>query len=464
MTVGVRGDYTAEVLWEIGVRNVRVIGCPTLFRRRDPELRIDLPPLETIRRVAFTLRREVSATYARDIKRYLDLQKRVILDLAERFPELVISAQGEIEEKKLVIGTPEQGAEALAQLDKAGWLDSPEGRLTALYRDRLFYSDVVADYDDLVRQQQLTLGYRLHGNLIALANRVPSIYFTYDSRTAEFAETFKIPAFDVFAGEPFDLERYWDQAYSSASIVPITTAGARWWRFSRRTGLPIAWGETLPSRPFPLPREVMKSAVVHPAPPTLTGAAASNSDTSDAVGALEVVTAARIAGWAADRRAFDRRIGSSSASARRSSRGSPPTGNAAISREPGSATAVTASSGDPPSRLPVERLAQIEAFALMEADGGRTILLPKRRPDGTFPPSGPHSFATRLDQRVGGAVPTDRATCQAAGYACGRIKPGIHVGGERRHGSHPAVAGQGYPFVWKPWTDSSCDWTRWRLG
>jgi hypothetical protein len=212
VSVGVRGDYTAEVLWEIGVRNVRVIGCPTLFRRRDPQLRIDLPPLETIRRVAFTLRREVSATYARDIKRYLDLQKQVILDLADRFPELVVSAQGEIEEKKLVIGTPEQGAEALEQLDKAGWLDGPEGRLTALYRDHLFYSDVVADYDALVRQQQLTLGYRLHGNLIALANRVPSIYFTYDSRTAEFAETFKIPAFDVFAGEPFDLEHYWDQA------------------------------------------------------------------------------------------------------------------------------------------------------------------------------------------------------------------------------------------------------------
>lgn len=209
-SIGVRGDYTAEVLWEIGVRNVRVIGCPTLFRRRDPDLRIDLPPLDTVRRVAFTLRREVSATYARDIKRYLELQKGVILDLATRFPELVISAQGEIEEKKLVIGTPEQGAEALEQL--SGWLDGPDGPLTRLYRDRLFYSDVVADYDALVRRQQLTLGYRLHGNLIALANRVPSIYFIYDSRTAEFAETFKIPAFDVFAGDAFELERYWDQS------------------------------------------------------------------------------------------------------------------------------------------------------------------------------------------------------------------------------------------------------------
>ncbi|ECE6962082.1 polysaccharide pyruvyl transferase family protein, partial [Salmonella enterica subsp. enterica] len=64
----------------------------------------------------------------------------------------------------------------------------------------------------LVRAHQLVLGYRLHGNLMALANGVPSIYFTYDSRTAEFAETYKIPSYDVFGGKPFRLEDYWDQS------------------------------------------------------------------------------------------------------------------------------------------------------------------------------------------------------------------------------------------------------------
>jgi hypothetical protein len=211
-TVGVRGDYTAEVLWDVGVRNLRVIGCPTLFRARNPDLRIDLPPLDSVERVAFTLRREVSATYARDIERYLGLQKQVIADLVGRFAEVTVSAQGEIEEKKIVFGTDEQREQAVERLTAACWLDGPDGPLTALYRTRLFYSDVVADYDAMVRRHQLTLGYRLHGNLIALANGIPSIYFTYDSRTAEFADTFKIPAFDVFAGEAFELERYWDQA------------------------------------------------------------------------------------------------------------------------------------------------------------------------------------------------------------------------------------------------------------
>ena len=87
-----------------------------------------------------------------------------------------------------------------------------DDKIEELYRERLFYSDVVADYEDLVRRQDLVLGYRLHGNLMALANRTPSIYFSYDSRTVEFAETFAIPCYDVFSQKPFVLEEYWDQA------------------------------------------------------------------------------------------------------------------------------------------------------------------------------------------------------------------------------------------------------------
>ena len=211
VTMGVRGAYTADVLWSLGIRNVRVIGCPTLFRRRDPDLRITLPPLDEVRRVAFTLRREVGSDYAQDVKRYLTLQREEILALNARF-DLTVMTQGETEEKAVLLGTPEQRAEAMDKLGQQGWFDGPEDPLRKVYEERLFYSDVTAEYDAIVRRQQFVLGYRLHGNLMALANGVPSVYFTYDSRTAEFVETFKIPSFDVFAGKPFDLESYWDQA------------------------------------------------------------------------------------------------------------------------------------------------------------------------------------------------------------------------------------------------------------
>jgi hypothetical protein len=212
-SIGVRGAYSAQVLWDIGIRNVRIVGCPTAFRRNNPDLNIQLPSLDKIRTAGITLRREVSSTYAQDIKQYLTFHRELVKELAARF-DVVLMAQGEVEEKKMVFGTPEQKEEAFAALKanktvKDWYLDET---MEKLHRERLFYSDVVADYENLVQQKDLVLGYRLHGNLMALANGVPSIYFTYDSRTVEFAETYQIPSFDVFSGKKFRLEDYWDQS------------------------------------------------------------------------------------------------------------------------------------------------------------------------------------------------------------------------------------------------------------
>lgn len=211
VSIGVRGGFTADVLWNLGIRNTRIIACPTVFRNNDPGLRIDLPSLKTVRDVAYTLRREVDATYAQDLRRYLDLQRDTILDLASRF-DLDVIAQGEPEEKNLLWGDEARRAKALDDLRKHGWLRGPGDPLEKIYTTRLFYSDVVAEFENKLRPKHLVLGYRLHGNLLALANRIPSVYFTYDSRTAEFAETLQIPSFDVFSGKTFRLEDYWDQS------------------------------------------------------------------------------------------------------------------------------------------------------------------------------------------------------------------------------------------------------------
>ena len=211
VSMGVRGAYTADVLWSLGIRNARIVGCPTVFRRNDPNLRIDLPPLESVRDVAYTLRREVDVTYAKDLHRYLDLQRDTILNLAGRF-NLDLLAQGEVEEKNILWGNPEQRGRAVAKLRAENWLRGPDDPLERLYDANLFYSDSVAEFERKVSRKHLVLGYRLHGNLLSLANRVPSIYFTYDSRTAEFAETLQIPSFDVFSGRTFRLEDHWEQA------------------------------------------------------------------------------------------------------------------------------------------------------------------------------------------------------------------------------------------------------------
>ena len=212
-SLGVRGAYTAEVLADMGINNVRIVGCPTAFRRNDPDMRIDLPPLDTVKKVGFTLRREVSAAYAADIATYLTVQRDGIKAMAARF-DVELMAQGEVEEKTLVFGNAAQRAEALAALRSNDWVSQwfLDDAVADLYLNNMFYSDVVSDYDSRVLEKDLVLGYRLHGNLIALANAVPAIYFSYDTRTTEFAETFSIPCYDVGSKQAFELEEFWQQS------------------------------------------------------------------------------------------------------------------------------------------------------------------------------------------------------------------------------------------------------------
>lgn len=213
VSLGVRGAYTAQVLWDIGIRNVRIVGCPTAFRNNNPDLRIDLPPLESVKNVGFTVRREVSSAYSPDIERYLTRHRDAIKAMARRF-DIRLMMQGEVEEKLLMWGSDEQKNTAWQWFKThpslGKWFMDEE--MEELYRTKLFYSDAVSGYESLVREKDLVLGFRLHGNLMALSNAVPSIYFNYDSRTMEFSETFAIPSYNVYSDKEFVLEDFWDQS------------------------------------------------------------------------------------------------------------------------------------------------------------------------------------------------------------------------------------------------------------
>jgi hypothetical protein len=210
VTMGVRGAYTAEVLNDLGIKNIDIIGCPTLYRNNRPNLKITLPPLEEIESVGYTLRREVSSIYSSSVANYIKIQKEMIFELNERF-SLTVMAQGEIEEKIIFYRCQELFDRAVKNLISLKWFENASDPILNIYQDKMFYSESVAGYEDLVRKLDLVVGYRLHGNLIALANQTPAIYCNYDSRTREFANTYKIPCYDVESGKKFVLEEYYQQ-------------------------------------------------------------------------------------------------------------------------------------------------------------------------------------------------------------------------------------------------------------
>lgn len=203
--IGVRGTFTANILYENGIKNVEVVGCPSILRTRNRELSISKPDL--IRSVAFSVRREVNSSYAANPRKYLEIQRQFLLAVYEKF-RTTVTIHGEAEEKAFYFRNQtlmEKARELFLQ--EGWWTTDTEKLMEEIYRDKLFFFLKVEDYDDFIKTQDFALGYRVHGVLPALANGIPGIIVKYDSRSSELADTHAIPSIILDRSENIDIDR-----------------------------------------------------------------------------------------------------------------------------------------------------------------------------------------------------------------------------------------------------------------
>ena len=78
-------------------------------------------------------------------------------------------------------------------------------------KKKIFFN--VDDWKDEVAKKQFSMGLRFHGNVVALWNKIPALFFAIDSRTEELASYFSLPYIRM---EDFDdtksIEYYYDLA------------------------------------------------------------------------------------------------------------------------------------------------------------------------------------------------------------------------------------------------------------
>ena len=218
--IGVRGQYSAECLNDIGIKNVSVVGCPSLFRARDQYRSVTAKPMREIRKIAFSLRREVNTVYSANPADYLAIQRETMLRLADE-SEMTVTIHGEPEEKAFFFKDRDRMEAATKALTASGWL-TPETReaILRIYRNQLYMYTRADDYDQFIQGMDFAFGYRVHGILPALANGVPGAIVNYDTRSAELAKTHAIPLV-----EEKDLkDRSWRDIYSSLNFAPYNAA------------------------------------------------------------------------------------------------------------------------------------------------------------------------------------------------------------------------------------------------
>jgi Polysaccharide pyruvyl transferase len=209
-SLGVRGDISAECLWRLGIKNVRIVGCPSMFRQGRPDWQVDNGRLERLKtaplgdlRLAFTLRREIGPDYVADVAEYIRAQK-TLLTIANDKINLMLFAQGELFEKFFFLNRADLYEHLFGELIDSGWARDRSDSIFNIYREKLFFSTDVPAFVEELRKADIATGFRVHGVLPSLALGIPGVLVDYDSRTRELIETFGIPS--VRVGDA-DLER-----------------------------------------------------------------------------------------------------------------------------------------------------------------------------------------------------------------------------------------------------------------
>ena len=194
-SVSVRGDYTRQILEGLGITNVTVTGCPSLyhdFRNSNP------PPkrlrIRTERGLIHSTR--YAATYEPFARTESVHRQLFRFALANQLDLLI---QSEPDEMALLTGysspldIEDRVRSLLIEIYQAGDWNSLVSYWQA--HGRLFFN--VDNWALALDAYDYVFGSRLHGTIMALNSGVPGVLIAHDSRTRELADFAAIPAVDA---------------------------------------------------------------------------------------------------------------------------------------------------------------------------------------------------------------------------------------------------------------------------
>ena len=225
-SIGVRGEYTAEYLTQLGFSDVEVIGCPSLFLH-GPDLRVEkrLSGLTPSSRLAI------------NVSPYVDEMGAITMSTYARYRDLLYVAQD-----RRTLGL---------LLDGDKWGDVGKRSPLPLYATHPMFRHRKIRFPldpwtwmRLMAERDFSFGTRIHGNIVALLAGTPAVVFTHDSRTLELARYHEIP-YRAISDVPLDLDPADLYAEADFSAFNAGHAGrfARLLDFMERCGLPHAYAD-----------------------------------------------------------------------------------------------------------------------------------------------------------------------------------------------------------------------------
>lgn len=189
--IGVRGPYTASILYREGFTSVLPIGCPTLYYNLRPEIFIKKEDVLE----------DIGWVYHRTLCEKLWHMMEGYQIIGQDFLDEVVFTDHLINDHKLI------------KLEMPKYIKLPHFQqvIEGIQRNGVFPADFKEWYD-LIGSKKFVIGARLHGCIGALIQGVPAVMLARDLRVKEIAEFYKIPFYNYDQASKKTLAQIYDEA------------------------------------------------------------------------------------------------------------------------------------------------------------------------------------------------------------------------------------------------------------
>jgi hypothetical protein len=186
-SLGVRGRVTGAILNRLGIRNWRIVGCPSNFLNTETNFE-GYDWTEAAGRPTGEI-----GIHVEDVEPFSSYMAQC-LKLVGAVPRLFF-VQSPLDHVKLIaeaqFGAPPESSTELAWLAHFGARDLSAARALLLEKFRCFFS--MEEWIIATSRLRYSFGARLHGNILAIQCGVPSLVVAHDERTRELAQCLGIP-------------------------------------------------------------------------------------------------------------------------------------------------------------------------------------------------------------------------------------------------------------------------------
>jgi hypothetical protein len=187
--IGVRGEFVAEILDAYGVKNVRIVGCHSLFYPMDRNFRVD-----TAKQAVKSINFNFNQCYPDFFQTHLEFCI-ASLPVFNYFLAL-------FSDKRVEIDYTMQTAFMKELMGFSNFTNFAVARDFVMSRGRYFFS--VDDWIKALTGNDFSIGTQFHGNVAAILAGIPALLITIDKRMEELARYHKIP---FIRAEDFDPKR-----------------------------------------------------------------------------------------------------------------------------------------------------------------------------------------------------------------------------------------------------------------